>query len=241
MTAEDAESVAVDEVARRADRVRNRIADAGGSPEAVTLIAVTKGFDASVAATALAAGLADLGENYAQELTTKAADLAAGGSQHRLGSVQPRWHAIGRLQRNKVRLLAPVVTLWQSVDRPELIDEIARRAPGAAVLIQLNLSGEPTKGGCAPSDTSELVARGLDAGLDVRGLMGVGPAGDAADARPGFESLVALADELGLSERSMGMSADLEVAVAAGSTMVRVGGALFGPRLGLRRSDLGNR
>ncbi|MFN8017881.1 MAG: YggS family pyridoxal phosphate-dependent enzyme [Acidimicrobiales bacterium] len=211
------------EVAARAERVRQRIADAGGDPSVVVLLAVTKGFGPEVAEAAAAAGLVDLGENYAQELVAKAPVLA----EHHL---EVRWHVIGRLQRNKVRQLAPHVHLWQSVDRVELGAEIARRAPGARVLVQVNVSDEPQKGGCAPGEVDRTVAELADLGLDVQGLMTVGRTGDPADARAGFEQLVALADRLALPIRSMGMSGDLEQAVAAGSTMVRVGAALFGPR-----------
>ena len=218
-------TVSPDDVARRAADVRQRVADAGGSPDQITLVAVTKGFPASVAVAAATAGMVDLGENYAQELVAKAVEMVD------LFPVPPvRWHWIGRLQSNKVRALAPVVHLWQTVDRPALIHEIARRAPGAAVLIQVNVSDEPAKGGCAPSDTAELVAQARDHGLAVRCLMTFGRTGPPAEARAGFEDLARLADRLDLQERSMGMSADLEVAVQAGSTMIRVGGALFGPR-----------
>jgi pyridoxal phosphate enzyme (YggS family) len=182
---------------------------------------VTKGFPVGVCRTAIGAGAVALGENYAQELLGKVGELGAG---------PPAWHFLGRLQSNKVRQLAPHVALWQSVDRPGLVTEIAKRAPGAAVLVQLNLSGEPQKGGCEVGETPRLVGLARDEGLDVRGLMGVGPAGPPEAARPGFERLVALADALELPVRSIGMSADLEVAVAAGATMVRVGTDLFGAR-----------
>jgi pyridoxal phosphate enzyme (YggS family) len=210
-------------LAERVARVRDRIADAGGDPERVTLLAVTKGFGPEVARAAADAGLVDLGENYAQELVAKAPLLAEEGRV-------VRWHAIGRLQRNKVRALAPIVHLWQTVDRVELGAEIARRSPGARVLAQVNVSDEPQKGGCEPAATSELVAGLRDLGLDVRGLMTVGRTGDPAAARGGFALLRRLADDLDLPVRSMGMSNDLEAAVAEGSTMVRVGAALFGPR-----------
>ena len=126
--------------------------------------------------------------------------------------------------------MASIVSVWQSVDRVELIDEIARRAPGAKVMIQLNLSEEPQKGGAALVDCAALVGHARDAGLDVVGLMGVGTAGDPADSAAAFGKLVALADELAVGDRSIGMSDDLELAVDAGSTMVRVGTGLFGPR-----------
>lgn len=211
------------EVAARAERVRQRIADAGGDPERVVLVAVTKGFGPEVARAAAAAGLVDLGENYAQELAAKAPLLAAEGRS-------VRWHFIGRLQRNKVRALAPHVALWQTVDRLELGAEIARRAPGGSVLVQVNVSEEPQKGGCPPDTAGELVAGLVDLGLRVEGLMTVGRTGPAAEARVGFALLRRLADDLNLAVRSMGMSGDLEAAVAEGSTMIRVGTDLFGPR-----------
>ncbi len=198
--------------------VRARIADAGGEGR-VTLVAVTKGFGADAVAAAVAAGVDDVGESYAQELAAKAAEVS-----------RPRWHFVGRLQANKVRALAGTVHLWQSVDRLRLVDELARRAPGARVLVQVDVTGEPAKGGCPPAEVPALVARAADAGLVPTGLMAVGPLGPPEAARPGFRALAALADRLGLAERSMGMSADLEVAVQEGATMVRVGTALFGQR-----------
>jgi pyridoxal phosphate enzyme (YggS family) len=204
-------------VAERVAAVRERIAGAGG--EGVTLVAVTKGFGPEVVAAAVAAGVDDIGESYAQELASKAQAVHA-----------PRWHFVGRLQANKVRGLTGTVDLWQSVDRPRVVDELARRAPGAKVLVQVDVTGEPSKGGCPPADVPALVERAAAAGLEPRGLMAVGPLGPPEDARPGFRALVALADRLGLPERSIGMSGDLEVAVQEGATMVRVGTALFGPR-----------
>ena len=208
-------------LAERAAGVRRRVTAAGSGQE-VTLLAVTKGFGPEAVTAAVGAGLAEVGENYAQELVDKADALGPAA-----GAV---WHFIGRLQRNMVRHLAPYVTLWQTVDRAELAAEIARRAPGAAVLVQLNLSGDPGKGGCPPAASDELVGRARDLGLDVRGLMGVGPAGPPDAARPGFRDLVERAERLALPVRSIGMSADLEVAVQEGSTMVRVGRDLFGQR-----------
>jgi PLP dependent protein len=212
------------DVAERLEVVRGRIAAAGGRTD-VSIVAVTKGFGVDAIEAALAVGLVEVGENYAQELTDKVGELVVPAA-----AAPPRFHFIGRLQRNKVRHLARTVAVWQSVDRAELLREIAHRAPGATVLVQLNLSGELQKGGCAPTDAPALVAEGRDLGLDVQGLMGVGPAGPPDAARPGFRQLVALADELDLPIRSMGMSGDLDVAVQEGSTMVRVGTDLFGPR-----------
>jgi len=206
------------DVTERLVVVRRRIEQAGGDPDAVTVVGVTKGFDATAVHAAVGAGLVDLGESYAQEMVEKVTAEA-----------DVRWHWVGRLQSNKVRQVAAHVALWHSVDRASLGAEIARRAPGAAVLAQVNTSGEGTKGGCAPGETAALVADLRAEGLDVRGLMTValrGPEGAASC----FRALRTLADDLGLQERSMGMSDDLEAAVAEGATLVRVGTALFGPR-----------
>ena len=140
-------------------------------------------------------------------------------------------HFIGRLQSNKVRLLAADVDVFETVDRPSLVREIARRAPGATVLVQVNATGEAGKGGCDPTTVAGLVEACTDAGLLVDGLMTVGPTSGGPDAaRPAFRTVRVLVDELGLRTCSMGMTADLEVAVEEGSTRVRVGTALFGPR-----------
>lgn len=206
-------------LAERLAALRARIQDR--SDLDVTLVAVTKGFGPETAHAAYEVGLVDLGENYSQELEAKAASFPGSG---------PRWHFIGRLQRNKVRRIAPLVQLWQTVDRPRLITEIATRAPGAAILIQVNVSEEETKGGCQPTEAETLVSQAVSVGLDVRGLMTVGTTGSAEDARPGFRRLRQLCDQLGLAVCSMGMTNDFETALDEGSTMVRIGTALFGPR-----------
>jgi pyridoxal phosphate enzyme (YggS family) len=200
--------------------VRRRIAEAGGA-ERVRLLAVTKGFGVDAVDAALRAGITDIAESYAQELLAKRAEVAAG---------DPTWHFIGRLQTNKVRQLVGVVDVWQSVDRATLGDELAKRSPQARVLLQVNVSDEPQKGGCGPHEVPALVNRLRKDDLDVVGLMAIGATGEPEAARPGFRLLNRLADDLGLPERSMGMSADLEVAVEEGSTMVRIGRALFGDR-----------
>ncbi|HEX5614159.1 MAG TPA: YggS family pyridoxal phosphate-dependent enzyme [Acidimicrobiia bacterium] len=214
-------------------QVRARIADAamraGRDASEVALVAVTKTVPVALAAAALDAGVRELGENRAQDLVAKATALAS-------RSPAPRWHFIGRLQRNKVRSLAPHVALWESIDRAELVTELEHRAPGARVLVQVNLAGEAQKGGCAPEEVPALVESATAAGLDVVGLMTVPPLAD--DPRPHFARVRALAASLGLRELSMGMSGDYEVAVEEGATIVRVGTALFGPRRapnGLRR------
>ncbi|MDZ7677136.1 MAG: YggS family pyridoxal phosphate-dependent enzyme [Acidimicrobiales bacterium] len=208
-------------VGERLAALRRRIREVGVDPDTTTILAVTKGFGPDAVQAALAAGLVDVGENYAQELLSKVESAAA---------VPPRWHMIGALQRNKVRKLAPHVSVWQTVDRLAVGREIARWAPGATVFVQVNATGEAAKAGCPPDQVPELVEQLHALGLDVRGLMTIGPTEVGADPRPGFEATAALADRLGLAERSMGMSGDLEVGLSCGATMVRVGTALFGPR-----------
>ena len=215
------------EVAERLAHVRARIAAAGRGPDEVVVVAVTKGFGPEAVEAAAAAGSVDVGENYAQELAAKAQAVGHDG--------RPRWHFLGHVQRNKVRTIAPLVHLWQGVDRVAAGEEIARRTPGAGVLVQVRLGdadgdGQRERNGCDARHVPQLVER-LDAlGLDVRGLMAVGPPGPPELARPGFAAVRALAGRLGLVELSMGMTDDLEVAVEEGSTMVRVGRGLFGAR-----------
>lgn len=204
-------------------RIHDRIRGAGGDPSQVRILAVTKGFGPDAVRAAVDAGLVDIGENYAQELLGKARETAA-------WAVAPRWHFIGRLQRNKIASLAGTVSCWQSLDRAEVVDAVARRAPGARVMIQVDAADSPGKGGAAPDQVSGLVAAARAGGLDVSGLMTVGVAGDDDATERCFRTVAELADVLGLEHRSMGMSADLEIAVRAGSTMVRVGTALFGAR-----------
>lgn len=207
-------------VAERVSQVRGRIAAAGGDPDALTVVAVTKGFGPAQVTQARAAGIDDLGENYAHELAAKA---RAGSSEG------TRWHFLGAVQRRKVRTLAPLVHLWQSVDRLAAGHEVARYAPGAAVLVQVNVTGRAGRPGCEWSEAPTLVEGLRRADLDVRGLMAVGSPGGS---RMEFRRLASLRAALGLQEVSMGMSGDLEIAVEEGSTMVRLGRALFGPRPG---------
>jgi len=221
---DEADPELVEAISQRLDALRDRIARAGG--EHVTIVGVTKRHPIGVLRAAMAAGIADLGENYAQELVEKS-ELLTGD--------RPRFHFIGQLQTNKVRLVAPIASVIQTVDRPALVDALVRRAAGATVMIQLDLAGIAGRGGCAFDDAPGLVSMATGAGLSVIGLMGVArPALSKSDrilARTSFERLRGLADELGVAEVSMGMSDDLEEAVGAGSTMVRVGSALFGPRM----------
>jgi pyridoxal phosphate enzyme (YggS family) len=223
MTADSTDTVArPEDVAVRLEAVRHRVADAaaraGRPASSVRLVVVTKGVPPPVMQAAYDAGATDFGENRAQELLAKAPEIEG----------RPTWHFIGRLQRNKVAGLAPLVDLWQSVDRIELGQAIAGRAPGAAVLAEVNVADDPAKAGVATADAARLIDGLRSAGLSVGGLMTIPAAGQ--DPRPAFARLAALADRLGLAELSMGMSADFEVAVEEGATIVRVGRAIFGPR-----------
>lgn len=206
-------------------RVRARIAAAGGDPDKVRVVAVTKGFGPKAVDAARDAGVVDVGENYAQELLAKDEALRASGAR----APAVRWHFLGAIQRNKIAALAPVVACWQSVARVVEGEAIARRRPGAAVLVEVDTTGAAGRNGCAPEGVPALVAGLRAARLEVEGLMTVAPL-DPDAARAAFRLVRSLADDLGLAERSMGMSDDLELAVAEGSTMVRVGRALFGDR-----------
>jgi hypothetical protein len=193
------------------------------------LLPVTKAFGAEAVRAVLAAGMTDVGENYAQELISKNGELLEEPGNE--GGPSPiRWHMIGGVQRNKVQRLVGIVSLWQTVDRLELVDEMIRRAPSARILIQVDPAGTPGKGGCLPADVEGLVTRAVDGGLEVVGLMTVGVMGDRDATGAAFRTVSRLADGLQLAERSMGMSDDIELAVEHGSTMVRVGRALFGER-----------
>ncbi|HEY4608018.1 MAG TPA: YggS family pyridoxal phosphate-dependent enzyme [Ilumatobacteraceae bacterium] len=207
------------DIAERLQRVRQQIVDAGGTD--VEVLAVTKGHGIAAIQAAAAAGLTRIGENYAQELVGKVEGAV----------LDVNVHFIGQLQTNKVRLVAEIVDVYETVDRPALITEIAKRAPAAHVLIQVDTTGEPGKGGCPPAEVEALVGRASGAGLAVDGLMTVGPTEGGAEAgRKGFREVRRLCDELGLATCSMGMTDDFIVAVQEGSTRVRLGSALFGMR-----------
>lgn len=211
----------VDSVGEALAQVRQRIRSAGGD-QSVEILAVTKGFGPEAIEAAVAAGCRMVGENYAQELASK---------RHVVQATGVGVHFIGQLQTNKVRLIADLVSVWETVDRQRLAVEIGRRRPGAQVLIQVDTTGEPGKGGCPIAELDGLVDDVGAAGLEPIGLMTVGPTeGGPEAARPGFVAVRRAVDRLGLAVCSMGMSDDLEVAVQEGATEVRIGSALFGPR-----------
>ena len=205
------------EVRARLARIRRRVSEAGGDPEATRIVAVTKGRDRLAAAAAIAAGLGELGENYAQELLNKAPGLPGA-----------RWHFIGNLQSNKVRRLAPHVVLWQSVDRLRLLSEIARRSPGAEILVQVASELVPGRGGCDPATARRLVAEARHRGLHPVGLMSMALPGPPDAVRSQFRQVRILADELELPVRSMGTSGDFTLAVTEGANLLRLGRVLLG-------------
>ena len=207
------------EVALRVQQIREEVVRASSAP--VAIIAVTKTFGHDAIRAAVTAHCDAVGENYAQEVLAKVEESPIGLPIH----------FIGAIQSNKVRQLAPYISLWQGVDRESVISELGKRAPGAEVLLQVNTTNEETKSGVRPQDVESLLTAGVKAGLTVRGLMTIGPtSGDRGDAEKAFLSLRSLADSLHLPECSMGMSDDYRVAVECGSTMIRIGSRLFGPR-----------
>jgi PLP dependent protein len=209
-----------DQVAANLAAVRARLERAGGDPGAIAIVAVSKGQPAEACRAAVAAGLTVLGENRVQEALAKMDQVP-----------DATWHLVGHLQTNKVRH-AGRFALLQSLDSVRLAEALAARGRVAA-LLEVNVAGEVQKHGVAPESAVETAA--AVAGLvELRGLMAMGPT--VGDPRPAFAELRRLRDEaeqrLGtaLPILSMGMSADLEAAVAEGTTMVRIGTALFGPR-----------
>ena len=217
---------------QRLAAVRSRIdsacAQAGRSPDEVSLLAVSKAHSTDAIRDAYASGLRVFGENYAQELAAKADAL--------LDLEHARWRFIGHLQRNKIKFVERAGASIDTVDSVRLAEAIATRAArteGAVeLLVQVNVGREPQKSGCLPEDLPALVdaVRALP-NIDLRGLMTVAPHfEDPMDTRPTFAALRRLAETHGLAELSMGMTHDLEPAILEGATMVRVGTALFGPR-----------
>ncbi|MCA9662609.1 MAG: YggS family pyridoxal phosphate-dependent enzyme [Myxococcales bacterium] len=223
-------------IAANLARIRERIAAAvarrGPGPE-VILIGVSKRHPIAAIEAAMAAGLADFGENYAQELRDKIAAI---------GHDPPRWHFIGGLQRNKVKY-AVGKALIHTVDRAEIVDAIEARAAREEVtqdvLVEVNLGDEAQKAGIAEAELPALLDRfAATPHVRCRGLMIIPPVGPTEVTRPYFASLRELRDRLAATPRegvtlehlSMGMSDDFEAAIEEGATLVRVGTAIFGPR-----------
>lgn len=220
------------DVAAAIERVRERIALAcqrsGRDPSSVQLVSVSKGHPEELIRVAYDAGMRVFGENYAQELAEKATRLSD------LSDIG--WRFIGHLQRNKIKLIERAQATVDTVDSLRLAEAISARATarGATVevLVQVNIGDERQKSGCKPEEVPALVesVRALP-NVTLRGLMTVAPhLEDAEDTRPFFADLRELAQAQGLPELSMGMTHDLDQAVEEGSTMLRIGTAIFGPR-----------
>jgi len=215
-------------------RIESATRAAGRPPGSVRLVAVSKTFAPEAVREAAQAGLRDFGENYAQEGIEKIRGLSALGLT---------WHFIGPIQSNKTRTIAEGFDWVHSIDRAKIAARLAEaRGPGRSelqVCIQVNVSGEATKGGVAPSDAAQLAEQlAMLPRLKLRGLMAVPePTSDEALQRRRFGQLRELRDRLNrngfaMDTLSMGMSADLEAAIAEGATLVRVGTAIFGERRG---------
>ncbi|HXX68243.1 MAG TPA: YggS family pyridoxal phosphate-dependent enzyme [Polyangiaceae bacterium] len=213
-------------------RIERASRECGRDAATVKLIAVSKEKPPACIREAYSAGQRAFGENYAQELASKAAELSD------LQDLE--WHFIGHLQTNKARVVARHAHFVHTVDSPVLARELGRRAAkertsALPVLIEVNVGGEPQKAGATPGDIAEVMAAvRAEPALVLRGLMTVPPAADPAASTRVFETLSALRSLHGgpaaLPDLSMGMSGDLEAAIRCGATLVRVGSAIFGPR-----------
>jgi hypothetical protein len=205
-------------------RILKACARGGRRREEVTLLAVTKIFPAQAILDAYALGLREFGENYVQEFETKAPEVRS--------LAGARFHLIGHLQSNKARKGAELFDVIQTVDSAKLARRLAEAGKPMEVMIEVKLSEEESKHGCAPADVPALVdtIRALPV-LTLKGLMTMPPWSDDAEvARPYFQRLRELSRQVGVEGLSMGMSNDLEVAIEESSTLVRVGTALFGRR-----------
>lgn len=205
------------------DRIAAAAGRAGRDPASVTLVGAAKTVDPG---RVVAAGVVDVGENRVQELTAK---------QEALEGYPIRWHFIGRLQRNKAKAVAGRVTLVHSVDSVPLARALGHAAHARGLvqpaLVQVNVSGEASKAGIEPAEVASFLASAASLeGVRFTGLMTVPAPGDDRASRAAFRLLAGLASENGLTDLSMGMSGDFEIAVEEGATMVRVGTAVYGPR-----------
>lgn len=208
----------LDRVRANLDVVRTRIAATGRDPQSVRIVAVTKTFGVPEVLAASELGLSHFGENYVDELCAK-----------RVVAPEATWHFLGALQTNKIARVAACAHVLSGVSREKELTKIAALARESSLDIQVDFTSRAERNGVAPDDVAYLVSRARELNLNVRGLMVVAPP-EPRGARDAFVRTVALADSLGLSERSMGMSEDLEIACEAGTTEVRLGRALFGPR-----------
>ena len=218
MTAADRLSAIQDTIARAAASARR-------TPAEVTLVAVSKTHPAEAIRPLLMAGHRDFGENRVQEAQAKWPGLRDHFPDVRL-------HLVGQLQSNKAADAVAIADAIHSVDRPSLVDALARAMDASgrrpACFVQVNIGAEEQKGGCPIADLPALLAHARAAGLPVEGLMCLPPAG--VEPAPYFALLAKMAREEGMTGLSMGMSEDYATAVTLGATHVRVGSALFGSR-----------
>ena len=219
--ASSAEYELLERVAANLARLHERIASTGRDPQSVRVVAVTKTFSLREVRAAYEIGLRDVGENYVDELCEKRGATP---------ELDLRWHYLGALQTNKIPRAVTCAHILSGVTRTREIDVIAKVSPGHQVDVQVDFTGEGHRNGAPPDEVPDLVAHARARELVVRGLMVVAPRGET-ETREAFLRTRDLADELGLVERSMGMSDDIETACELGSTEVRVGRALFGARV----------
>jgi len=210
----------VERVRANLARVKERIASTGRDPGSVRIVGVTKTFGGEYVHAASLVGLAAVGENYVDELCAKRAESADALS----------WHFLGALQTNKIHRVLTCADVVCGVSRLKELEKIAQYDLVRRLYVQVDFTGAARRNGAPPEEVAQLVARGRELGLRVDGIMTVAP-DDPAGARRAFQSTVDLADDLGLDERSMGMSDDLEIACELGSTEVRIGRAIFGTRI----------
>ncbi|MDR2306215.1 MAG: YggS family pyridoxal phosphate-dependent enzyme [Paucimonas sp.] len=222
-------STLADNICAIASRIDSAARAAGRDPASVQLLAVSKTKPASAIREAYAAGLRDVGENYLQEALTK---------QQALSDLPLIWHFIGPIQSNKTKAIAEHFDWVHSVDRLKIAQRLSEQRPATMaplnICLQVNVSGEASKSGCAPAELPAL-AKAVSAlpGLRLRGLMAIPePTEERSEQEAAFATLHQLQQQLalGLDTLSMGMSHDLEAAVAQGATWVRIGTALFGAR-----------
>jgi uncharacterized pyridoxal phosphate-containing UPF0001 family protein len=200
--------------------LRARIRATGRDLDSVRIVAVTKTFGVDAVHAALSNGLTNLGENYVDELC---------GKRSQSDDATITWFYLGAVQSNKVQKIVVCADVICGVSRLKEVERIATHEPSRPLYVQVDYTGSPERNGASDGDVATLVARARALDLDVRGLMTVAPT-DPEGARRAFRSLRALADDLGLVERSMGMSDDLELACEYGTSEVRIGRALFGAR-----------
>lgn len=249
-----------DKVLRNFHSIQNRILEVGGDPDKIDIVAVTKGRTLAEIKSLLSLPIAALAGNYAEEMLKTVNTLESLCADLNLPTYQTdlflrKWHFIGQIQRRSVSKLYPHISLWQSVDRIEEMEKIARYAPESAILVEINgydlakrvyknydsslslskdfghkvsLSVNNTeRGGISVDEIEYFIEYSITLGLDVKGFMTIAPLGGADVTRSAFDSLAEVTSRFGMGICSMGMSSDFDLAVKSGSNMLRIGKALF--------------